>query len=477
MLVDGEQWPAAEAIEYMTAIHPEASWRDLWSSRHMGRFILLCFGVWLHAADTLVTATIAPAIVEEIGGVAYVSWMISLYQVGAIIAGAAAAMAAQGLGIKRLMVVAALLYGVGCAIAAFAPSMPVLLAGRFVQGLGGGVLLSLCYLAIQQWFEPNLWSRLFGINALIWGAGSLLGPLIGGIFASLHAWRAAFWLFALQALVLWAMAATLLDSQPPQKVAARKWPMLPLLILLLATLIIAQSGVAGRAALALPGCLLGAALLYLAARLDRRSQVRLLPIQLLNIRQPVGTGLLMVFTLSVGTTGFWAYGPLIMKVLFGTSPLFAGYVLAGEALAWSVATMAVSTAALSADRWLIRSGATVVAVGAAGFAIAVPSGSLTGIIVCALLQGFGFGLFWPSIVHRLVRFASSGEAALAAASPTTIQRIGYAVGTAVTGIVANLSGLADGVSVAAARTAGFWVFAAFVPILVVAMLSAWTFTE
>jgi MFS family permease len=56
----------------------------------LGRFIVLCVGIWLHAADTLVTATIAPSIVDDLGGVAYINWTITLYEVGAIVAGAAA---------------------------------------------------------------------------------------------------------------------------------------------------------------------------------------------------------------------------------------------------------------------------------------------------------------------------------------------------------------------------------------------------
>ncbi len=65
---------------------------------------------------------------------------------------------------------------------------------------------------------------------------------------------------------------------------------------------------------------------------------------------------------------------------------------------------------------------------------------------------------------------------MAAASVPTVQRIGYAVGTAAVGIAANLSGLADGASVAAAKAAGFWVFAAFVPVLLIGMMGAWRFT-
>ena len=47
--------------------------------------------------------------------------------------------------------------------------MATLLAARLVQGIGGGTLLSLSYVAIQQSFPDHLWGRLFGIQAVIWG--------------------------------------------------------------------------------------------------------------------------------------------------------------------------------------------------------------------------------------------------------------------------------------------------------------------
>src|SRR5882672_4051754 len=122
------------------------------------RFALLCVGVWLHSADTLVTATIAPAIVEDLGAIAYINWTISLYEVGAIIAGAAAAVMCLRFGIKRVFIGATLLYASGCVMGAAASSMGILVSGRFVQGMGGGMLLSLCYVAVEAWFAPKLWS-------------------------------------------------------------------------------------------------------------------------------------------------------------------------------------------------------------------------------------------------------------------------------------------------------------------------------
>jgi MFS family permease len=444
--------------------------------RHRRRFLVLCFGIWLHAADSLVTATISPAIVADIGGVAFINWTIMLYEVGAIAAGAAAPMLCQRIGIKHVLRLAALMYGGGCVIAGIAPTMGILLAGRFAQGIGGGMLLSLCYLGIQAWFAQSRWGRLFGIVAVIWGAGSLLGPLIGGIFAGLHVWRMAFMAYAVQAAVLWVLASLWLPTQDPSRQPAKRWSVLPLLVLSAATVLIAESSVANSIAMAALGSLLGASLLYVAARLDRGASSRLFPTQVLDFRHPVGAGLLMVFALSVATTGFWAYGPLILTILFGTPALTSGYILAGEAVAWSLATVAVSKASVSADRWLIRAGVTLIALGAGGYAVAVPAGVLAGMVLCGLLQGLGFGLCWPSIVHRMARLADEADRPLAVTAPETMQHIGYAVGAAAVGIAANLSGLAGGISVAAAKSAAFWVFAAFVPVLILALVCAWTFT-
>jgi hypothetical protein len=85
-------------------------------------------------------------------------------------------------------------------------------------------------------------------------------------------------------------------------------------------------------------------------------------------------------------------------------------------------------------------------------------------------------LSWPAIAHHLVRSSMPSQRSLVSASQTTVQRIGYAVGTAAAGIAANVSGLSEGTNNAAAKAAGFSVFAGFTPILCLAVLSSWEFT-
>ena len=162
--------------------------------------------------------------------------------------------------------------------------------------------------------------------------------------------------------------------------------------------------------------------------------------------------------------------------MFGTRPVVTGYIVAGEALAWSLATYLTAARGPHADGWLIRGGACLIALGAASLAVAVPAGVMQAIIVCALLQGAGFGMCWPTTFNRLLRACSPPERDLMSTAQSMLQRIGYVVGTAAAGIAANLSGLGDGLTVRGAGAAAFWVFAAFIPLLVLALLGAWRFT-
>ncbi|HLI10524.1 MAG TPA: MFS transporter [Alphaproteobacteria bacterium] len=454
----------------------QGAWRELLASGGLGRFAVVCLGVWLHAADSLATATVVPAVIRDIGGIAYVPWTISLYQIGAVVTGSAAAMLCQRAGFRRVLMGAALVYGAGCVLAAAAPSMAVLLGGRLIQGIGGGMLVALSYVAIQQSFAEHLWGRLFGIVAVIWSAGSLLGPLIGGLFAHID-WRLTFWSFALQAILLVALAVVLLPRPQASAAAPGKWSALPLLLLGAATLAVAEAGLSRRLGVSVAEGLAGLGLLWLAAWLDRGSDCPMLPRETLNLRHPVGLGLFAVFALATSATGFWAYGPLILRVMFGTDPLISGYILAGEAFAWTAGTMAVSGVRPSAAGPLIRAGSALAVLGMAGFALAVPSGSLAAIVLCALLQGLGFGVCWPSLVYLIVRRSGDDEATLSSAAPGTVQRIGYSIGAAATGIAANASGLVDGVTAGAARAAGFWVFAGFLPVLILGLIAAWLFAR
>ncbi|GAB0116098.1 MFS transporter [Acidisoma sp. 7E03] len=456
----------------------EGIWQDLWRSGLLGRFLLLCLGVWLHAADTLVSATIMPQVVADIGGLPYISWSLALYECGSILAGTVAAAVSLRMGIRAMLLAGAWLFALGCLLGMLAPSMALLLIGRLAQGLGGGMLLSLSYLAIERLFPQPLWTRLIGITSAIWGVGALLGPLIGGVLADAGDWRLAFAAFAVQAAGLGLAGLVFLPRDRPDggRLASIRLPWLPLLLLMGATGCIAEAGVSTRRLLSLGLGAAGLLLLYAAARADRAAPASLLPRALLAARSPLGAGLLMIFALSAGTTGFAIYGPFLMTQRMGVDSLTAGYVLAVESIAWSLTSVSIAAQPATAAPRLIRLGACMIVGGVLGFAISVPAGSLAGIIASGLLQGGGFGLCWPAIIDRIIGLAPRAERALAAGAPSTVQRISYAAGATATGLVAQAAGLTAHPSEGAAARVGFWIFAAFIPLLICGLVCAWRFS-
>ena len=448
------------------------SWREVAATGQLAKFTLLCLGVWLHAADSLLVATVMPAAVAEIGGVALINWALALYHLGSIVAAALTGAGAQRIGLRRALASAGALYALGCVASAAAPTIGIMLAGRLLQGLGGGGMMALVYVALHEIFPRRYWPRLMVIVSTIWGCSALCGPLIGGLFAEAGEWRWAFWAFAAQAGVVIAASVSL----PGGRVAAATGvaPM-SLALLVAGTLGIAASGaLAGSFGLALPFLLGlgGLGLLYLFARVDAGQRYRMLPAETLDVRHKVGSGLLMVFALSAATTPFASYGPFLLGKLFGIGPLAAGYMVALEAIAWTLASLVTAGVPAATEGRLIRWGAVTIALGGFCYALALPAGSIPGVVLCLVAQGAGFGVAWVYMVKRIVDAVPEAGRGLAAGAVSTVQMIGYAAGAAASGIAANAAGLGAGVSQAAGYQAAFWLFMGFVPLGLIGVAAA-----
>src|ERR1700741_945137 len=89
-------------------------------------------------------------------------------------------------------------------------------------------------------------------------------------------------------------------------------------------------------------------------------------------------------------------------------------------------------------------------------------GPVVGLIPAIGLIGVGIGTSWAFIAQRVMNGAKSGEETIAAASVATVQQAGIALGAATAGLIANVSGLGDGLHTASLRRAAFWVPMVFV---------------
>jgi len=419
------------------------------------------------------TATIMPSVAADIRGYAWFGWVVAIYLVGSIVAGATAGRMALRFGLKPSLALGGLTYALGCAAGALAPTIGLFIAGRLLQGIGGGWVVGLSFVAVTRLFPQSLWSRVLSALAGVWGVASLVSPLVGGLFAQGGFWRGAFWLFAAQG-VLFVIAATVLVPPSAADEPAEPAGSIPfgaMAVLTAAILAIGAAGLTGKVWTSAGLGLLGVVLLALFFRLNARAAAPLVPAEAADPRTGTGAGLMVIFCMCAGTASITAYLPALLQSLYGASPILAGYILVSEAMAWTVAAFLVASRAGSSG--FIRAGGIGIVVGLAAFALIVPQGGLLLTPICTLVEGAAFGVLWAFNIARLIAAAPPEEQAIASSSAPTMQSIGTAVGSAASGVIANILGFGRGLTHDRAQAGGFWLFAAFLPVTVLGALAAW----
>ena len=451
---------------------PTAGWRDLLAPATLPRLAFLCLGMWLNAADSLVAVTLTPTIAGEIGGFQYFGWSVAAYLLGAIVAGVCSGRLSMALGLRPAIAVAGSAYALGCVVSALAPDFFVFIGGRLVQGLGAGAISALCYVAINRIFPERLWVRVIAAMAGVWGVATVLGPLIGGIFAQIDWWRGAFWFFAVQGLLFVGVTFLLVKASSREEGTLPRLPVPQFVALAAGVTLLATAGTTGRLLLDLPLAAGGLAGLWLLLRLDRRAGGVLLPASAGDLRSLAGAGYFTIFALEASTVAFTVYGPAFVQVLHGASPLVAGYVITAMAAGWTIVALLVAGVE-NRDGLMIRSGSVAVVAGLAFGVWALPYGPLWTVAAAMTLIGAGFGLSWAFLSKVIIGGLPEAEQPLGSSAVPTAQMIGGAFGAAGASALAGALGFADGVDPGTGPAAGVWLFGGFVPLAALGLLAAW----
>src|SRR5882724_5021538 len=167
-------------------------WQSLLKPEWLPPLAVLAGGILLHSMNVLMLATVLPTIVGELGGAALMHWPTTAFVASSIVAATCTGLLTAVIGARTTFCAGAVIFGAGAVLCSLATAMAWVIAGRFVQGFGGGLLTAVAYVLVRNTFPERIWPRALSLLSGMWSVSILIGPLAGGAFARYGDWRSAF---------------------------------------------------------------------------------------------------------------------------------------------------------------------------------------------------------------------------------------------------------------------------------------------
>ncbi|MFI6595549.1 MFS transporter [Nonomuraea sp. NPDC050536] len=411
----------------------------------------------LVAFEAMAVATAMPVVARDLGGMHLYNLAFSATLAAQVIATVLGGRWSDVRGPLQPIAVGVVGFVAGLLVAGFAPTMEVFVAGRFVQGLGGGLIQVSLYVLVARAYPPAMHPKVFALFSAGWVVPSMVGPAIAGFVVENADWRWVFLGVALivipSALLLWrgtagsalsggtaepapglgrklvwatvtAVAAALIQYGSAQALAG-----LPLLLVGVVLLVVALPKLLLRGSLrAAPGLPSAPVLRGLAFGALTAAQV-LIPLMLINVRHmtPISAGLVLTVGALGWSTGSWIKGRgtighltalrggalliaagigLITLVLVDAVPIalaFLAWALAGLGIGALHPTVSVLVLQMSKQG---EEGANTAAVGVGESVFTVVAVAITGALFTATGEAFLVGFAFAFVLALVAAFVA-----------------------------------------------------------------------
>jgi MFS family permease len=389
----------------------------------------------LSGLDQTLLSTALPTIVQSLHGQSLAAWVFSIYLMATTAVIPVYGKLADRVGVRPMLLLATGLFTLGSLACALAPTMPLLIAARAVQGLGGGGLMTLAMLAVASLYPPEKRGRRMGMLGAVYSLSTLAGPLVGALLLRVASWQIAFWINVPCAALAWAILSRSAFGAPhgPRRrldVAGAALLSAALVALLLATRLDLDPATVSAAVAA------GIGLLLAWAFVERRAEDPILPLALFGNASFAATALI------AGASGVLLFAGVVFLPLYLQRGLAFGAF--GSALHTLPLTLGITVGGQFAGRAL-RGGASMrgvgglatssAALGFIGLAIVLRIAHETAWALSVALSplGLGLGLLFPLVTMVAQRSAPLPKIGIATATPVMLRSLGGALGVALLG--------------------------------------------
>ena len=168
----------------------------------------------LAALDQTIVATALPTIGRELGDPDLLPWIVTSYLVTSTAIAPLYGKVSDIHGRRPVLMAGILLFVAGSVACALAPSMLVLILARGLQGVGGGGLIAMGQTIMADMVSPRERGRYQVYFASMFATSSLLGPVLGGLFAEHLHWSVIFWINVPLGALAFALSSHFLKRLP-----------------------------------------------------------------------------------------------------------------------------------------------------------------------------------------------------------------------------------------------------------------------
>jgi MFS family permease len=383
------------------------------------------------AFEALAIATILPETVREIGGLEWYGWAFTGFMLANLVGIPLAGEAADRRGPALPFVIGVLLFAGGLAVAGFATSMEVLVAGRVLQGGGAAALSSVAYVAVARAYPAEAQPRMMALLASAWVLPGLFGPAIAAGVARQAGWRFVFLGLAPATLFAGALALRGLRGlgAVPEAVAAPASNSARDALLLASGVALTLLGSRNARPLVAVGlALAGAALALYALR-------RLLPPGTLRARAGLPAAIAVLALVNFAFFAVEAFLPLALTDVRSSSMTWVAAALTAGTLAWTAGSWFQARAATRMSRRrLLGGGVACLLAGAAGataiLSSAVPAAAS---VLAWAVAGLGIGIAYPTATIAILEAAPAGREGEVSSTMQIANALAIALGTGLGG--------------------------------------------
>lgn len=400
-----------------------------------------CALVFLAAFESMAVTTMMPLVSRDLDGAGLYALAFAGPLATSVIGMVAAGNWADRRGPAAPLYGSVALFAAGLLIAGTAVSMPMLVAGRLVQGLGVGGMTVALYVVIARVYPARLHAQVFAAFSASWVIPSMIGPFAAGVVAQLSSWH---WVFLgvvglvvpALAMILPAMRGVRSTQDAPAEGAQPESADVPWAY--------GRMGWAALAAVAVLGLNLSgqvpgvgwvmAAVALVIAMLAVRP---LVPRGTLGAHRGLPSVILMRGAASAAFFGTEVYVPYLLTERYSFSPAFAGLALTGSAIAWAAAS------AVQGRMGSRLGNALAVKIGSGLVLFSVVIVLVTTVLAWPaavaiagwLFAGAGMGLMYPRLSVMTLALSRPEDQGFNSSAMSISDSLGGALSLAVTGLV------------------------------------------